>query len=103
MITSHWLYVHINISSYTDADADPGNYELSFTLEEGSPFGLLEAVKTDDVLPTYETQLVLKDPLDYNTASSYNLTVTAKVGMDQMQLCDQGVYRRNRASHFERL
>ena len=84
-------YLHIYYSyicfqfHLTDADADPGNYELSFTLEEGSPFGLLEAVKTTDVLPTYETQLVLKDPLDYNTASSYQLTVTATVGLVLLQ------------------
>ena len=63
----------------TDADADAANYELSFTLQEGSPFSLTEAMKTSDLLPTYDAQLVLDRPLDYATNSSYRLTITAQV------------------------
>ncbi|XP_037070188.1 cadherin-7-like isoform X2 [Pollicipes pollicipes] len=62
----------------SDADAEPQNYAVSFSLDEDDTFGLSDPVKTSDVEPTYTAQLVLKKPLDWSKIKLYNLAVTAK-------------------------
>ena len=75
------LNTHLHHYPLTDADADAGNYQISFTLQEGSPFSLTEATRPnpDSYPPTYTTQLVLNERLNWSKAQSYDLTITAEV------------------------
>ncbi|KAF0291640.1 Protocadherin-like wing polarity protein stan [Amphibalanus amphitrite] len=67
------------VISAADADPDVANHELSFGIQEDSPFSLTEPCE-DQVMccRQYTTQLKLEKPLDWATNATYQLTVTAQ-------------------------